>query len=283
MARLMKLIAIFAAAVGFASDASPGPTVVTGATGRTGSMIYKLMQSKGYFVRALVRNVTKARDVLGCSKCDEAEGIFLGDISDASSLQAVMTGASALMVATSATPIVKVDNGTYRISFPKNGEPIDVDWHGGKNQLKAFAERTAGTSPGQIALISTMGTETPETPQEQYFKDYIGFYKLNFEAELMSSGLPFTIVKAGGLDYSGTEPGKKELVVGHDGDNKPTPSTVARADVARVMVAAIEQPQLSENLRFDLCGKDGTPTADADLGQVLQRARYPWSANTFNV
>ena len=62
----------------------------------------------------------------------------------------------------------------------------------------------------QVALISTMGTETPEDPKSKYFMDYISFYKLNFEAELMSSGIPFTIVKPCGLDYSGTEPGKKE-------------------------------------------------------------------------
>merc|ERR1711972_492907 len=172
----------------------------------------------------------------------------------------------------SAVPVV--NNGS--ISFHKGAEPIDIDWHGAVNQLQAFAERSGAAASGPVALISTMGTTTPEDPKGKFFMDYISFYKLNFEAELMSSGLPFTIAKPCGLDYSGTEPGKKELVTGHDDEMKLTPPAIARADVARVMVAAIEQPAVSAGLRFDLCSKTGTPTADADLVKVLQSARYPW-------
>lgn len=183
-----------------------------------------------------------------------------------------MTGASALMIATSATPIIT--NGS--ISFHKGAEPIDIDWHGANNQLQAFAMRRGATGLGPIALISEAGTTTPEKTTDKYFMDYIGFYKLNFEAKLMSSGLPYTILKPCGLDYGGTEPGKKELVTGHDDEIIATPPAIARADVARVMVAAIEQPAVAANLRFDLCSKDGTVTTDADLPRVFQSAQYPW-------
>jgi nucleoside-diphosphate-sugar epimerase len=249
-----------------------GPIVVTGATGRTGSLIYNLLKAHKQDVRAFVRNATKARDILKCTKCDESEGIFTGDIKEVDSMKAVMNGAQTLIVATSAAPIVNGD----KVSFPNGAEPIDIDWHGAQNQLQAFAKRSGASGLGSIALISTAGTTTPEDPKAKYFMDYISFYKLNFEAELMSSGIPFTIVKPCGLDYSGTEPGKKELVTGHDDEMKLQPPAIARADVARVIVAAVEQPSLSQGLRFDLCSKTGTPTTDADLGKVLTSARYPW-------
>jgi len=270
----MKCIAIVITALCAAAQAAPGPVVVTGATGRTGYQIYNLLKSQKIDVRALVRNATKARELLKCTKCDESEGIFVGDIKVVDSMKAVMAGASALAIATSATPVVT--NGT--ISFHKGATPIDIDWHGAKNTLLAFATRSGCpyAPPGQVALISTMGTETPEDPKGKYFMDYISFYKLNFEAELMSSGLPFTIVKPCGLDYSGTEPGKKELITGHDSTMKVSPKAIARADVARVIVAAIKQPEVGKDLRFDLCSKTGTPTADSDLAKVLQSARYPW-------
>jgi uncharacterized protein YbjT (DUF2867 family) len=269
----MKLAGVAFALLGSAVSAAPGAVVVTGATGRLGSMVYGLMKSRDHDVRALVRNATKAKDVLKCSKCDSSEGIFEGDITDVESMKEVMAGASALMIVTSATPSF-VDG---KLVFHKGAEPIDIDWHGAKNQLQAFAERQAPAGNGQVALISTAGTETPEDPKGQYFMDYIGFYKLNFEAALMSSGLPYTIIKPCGLDYDGTDPGEHMLVTGHDGSINVSPPSIARADVARVMVAAIENPEAGTELRFDLCAtKDGKPTTDADLVAVLKTARYPW-------
>jgi len=271
----MQVVTFVVVLLGVVAEAAPGPVVLTGATGRTGFQVYNLMKNKGQEVRALVRNATKARDLLKCTKCDESEGIFEGDITKPETLKAVMAGASALIIATSAAPHMDAKG---QLVFNKGAEPIDIDWHGAQNQLTAFAERSGAAGKGQIALISTAGTETPEDPKGKYFMDYIGFYKLNFEAELMTSGIPFTIVKPCGLDYSGTEPGQKEIVTGHDGSIDVKPSAIARADVARLMVAAIETPAISAGLRFDVCSKDGTPTTDAQLGAVLQAAKYPWQS-----
>merc|ERR1712232_667713 len=94
----------------------------------------------------------------------------------------------------------------------------------------------------------------------------------NAEADLMSSGLPFTIVKPCGLtDDAG---GKRELVVGHDDEMHEKPPLIPRADVARVMVEALLKPQEASGLRFDLCSKVGTPTSD--INRIFKEARYPW-------
>jgi len=251
---------------------SDGPVVVTGATGRTGSLVYNQLKSKSLPVRALVRNVTKAREYLGCTKCDESEGIFVGDVTEPDSLVAPMKGAGSLIIASSAVPIFDKYPDCH---FPKGGEPLAVDWIGAKATLAAFAHATAGRGLGQVVLISSMGTTSPEDSKDPC--GHISFYKLNFEAELMASGLPFTIVKPCGL--LDTPPLTTELVVGHDDDLTVNPPTVSRADMARVCIAALQQPKVSAGLRFDLCSKAGTPTSDPDLAKVLQAAKYPWEVN----
>ena len=73
------------------SAAAPATTtvLVTGASGQTGSILYKLLRATpGYTVRAMVRNTTKARAALGCDKCDPSEGIYTGDVTNVTTLAA---------------------------------------------------------------------------------------------------------------------------------------------------------------------------------------------------
>merc|ERR1719350_2444944 len=104
-------------------------------------------------------------------------------------------------------------------------------------QLEAFAGATHGQ--GAVVLISTMGTTVPESKDAPL--GLIRFYKLNFEAVLATSGLPFTIVKPCGL--TDDPPSAAELVVGHE--DTLTERIVTRADVARVVVAAVEEPSVA--------------------------------------
>lgn len=253
------------------AQGSPPTVVVTGATGKTGLLVYGLLKQSGINVRAFVRNATKARDLLECTKCDESEGIFEGDVTKKDSMTAVMKGATALAIATSASPHCKDFHDPKSCSYPEGAYPVDVDFHGGKAQIEVFAEGRAGTE-GPVVLCSSMGTTEPTGFLETLGNGHIGFFKLNEESFLMSSGLPFTIVKPCGLiDDTG---GKRELLAGHDDEMKVMPPTIPRADVARVMVAAILQPGKAAGLRFDLCSREGTPTTD--LGKFFDDARYPW-------
>lgn len=257
------------------ASSATGPVVVTGATGRTGSLLYHALQARGVTVRALVRNVTKAREILGCQRCDAGEGIFVGDVTKPETLVDVMAGAGSLAIMTSAIPICTKSSTGSQCHYPEGAYPKDIDFNGGKAQYEAFAEaqRKAGVAPGLVALCSSMGTTDPDSFLEKLGNGHIGFFKLNEEASLMSSGLPFTIVKPCGL--VDTPPGHAELLVGHDDDLQVSPPVVARADVARVILEAIMQPLLASNLRFDLCSKaSGTPTTD--FGALFRAARFPW-------
>jgi uncharacterized protein YbjT (DUF2867 family) len=242
--------------------------VVTGATGRTGALTYNLLKKRGLPARALVRDADKARTTLGCDKCDETEGIFVGDITKPESMEAVMKGAGALVIITSAVPHC---DPFPKCDFPKGGSPIDIDWIGAKNQIQTLA-KVAGEKP--VVLVSTMGTTEPSDGLGQ-----ISFYKLNFEAFLMASGFPFTIVKPCGLGEGNSS--QQELEVGHDDaeTNWDLSVVIQRADVARVLVEIAQNPAPSAGLRFDLCAKaaaKGSPTTDEAIPALLEAARYPW-------
>jgi uncharacterized protein YbjT (DUF2867 family) len=247
--------------------------LVTGATGRTGVLLYQQLKAQGVPVRGLVRNVTKAREVLGCKKCDASEGIYVGDVTRSETLKEAMAGTRALAVVTSAMPVCA--DGPSSCSYPSGAYPVDVDFHGGKAQIEAFAAATGGR--GLVVLCSSMGTTNPDSFLEKLGNGHIGFFKLNEEAFLMNSGLPFTIVKPCGLTDG--KPNERELVVGHDDELDLKPPLVPRADVARVMAEALVKREAG--LRFDLCSREGTPTTD--LQTVFDAARYPWQRQTLQV
>jgi len=248
------------------------PVVISGATGRTGAHTYNLLKSHGVSVRAIVRNTTKAKEVLGCTKCDESEGIFVGDVTKPETLTGAMQGAGTLIILTSAFPICASYPSDCK--YAKGGYPIDVDFNGGKNQVQAFVKGAGALKP--VIMVSAGGTTKPDTDLDKMGNGQIGFYKLNMESFLMASGLPFTIVKPCGLGEG--EPAKQKLEVGHD-DTEPWDlayQQLARSDLARVVAAVVEKPQAT-NLRFDLCSTNlGTPTPDADLPALLNSAKYPW-------
>ena len=93
-----------AAMVAVASGTSATTVLVTGASGRTGSAVYKLLQARKDVaaVRGLVRNVTQAKEVLGCDKCDASEGIFVGDVTKPDTLREAFAGVDALAIAVGA-------------------------------------------------------------------------------------------------------------------------------------------------------------------------------------
>eukprot|EP00928_Gymnodinium_smaydae_P018324 TRINITY_DN16980_c0_g2_i1.p1 TRINITY_DN16980_c0_g2~~TRINITY_DN16980_c0_g2_i1.p1 ORF type:complete len:274 (-),score=58.25 TRINITY_DN16980_c0_g2_i1:169-990(-) len=264
----MSIFGILTCLVVTAASEAP-VVVVTGATGRTGAQVYNQLKEQGVKVRAVVRNLTKAKEVLKCSACDASDGVFVADVTDKNSLTAAMTGATSLAVVTSATPKCTDFKDPKSCHYDEHAYPVDVDFHGGKAQIEAFA---ASGAKGPVVLCSSMGTTDPENFLDKLGNGHIGFYKLNEEAFLMSSGLPFTIVKPCGLTDGPAS--QRELRVGHDDDMHETPPLVPRADVARVMVGALLHPEKASGLRFDLCSRPGSPTTDVD--SVFAAARYPW-------
>ena len=236
--------------------------VVSGATGRTGSLIFKALKEQNVNVRSFIRNVTKARERLGCVACDASEGIFVGDVTDPSTLIAPTVGAHSPTIATGA-PLVCPNVTDFSKCYNPSGDlPIDMVFNGGKNQLDALAEAMHGS--GHVGLISSMGTTVPDSPLNKFGTGQILFYKLNLEADIMSSGLTYVIVKPCGMTMA--EGCQKELVVGHDDKMTVMPNSIARADVASLCGGSF-----AHRLVFGVCSEVGTPTSD--YSKVLDEAR----------
>jgi uncharacterized protein YbjT (DUF2867 family) len=126
--------------------------LVTGATGATGQIIYKQLQAtKGVTVRGLVTNLTEAKAILGCNKCDAAEGIFLGDVTDVKTLLAPCAGADSIAIAVGVGESSSVD--TMKA----------VEWHGVQNQVSALVSANSAIARSSlfVSLISSMGTTDP--------------------------------------------------------------------------------------------------------------------------
>lgn len=256
---------VLASAIAVLAHGANRTVVVTGATGRTGSLTYLLLKNAGVSVRGIVRNTTKARELLGCNKCDESEGIFVGDITKQESMAAAMSGSDGLVITT----------GTAKSEKPK-----DALFDGVANQVNAFLG-SPGPKPQDrhVALVSMQFTTLPDTILNKILAHLwggwdVGFYSLQGEANLMSADVPFTILKACGL----TEDPEKQsqIIVGHDdkGWGMKDAHTVSRHDLARVLAAAAANPSMSKGLRMDICSKKGP--AQADPLDVLKAGMQTW-------
>ena len=234
--------------------------LITGATGRTGSSLYHMLrrrQDPQLIVRGLVRNVTKAKDVLGCIKCDPSEGIYVGDVTQPSTLPPSFRDVDVVVILTGSYPI-QLPNGTF--VYPKGGTPREVDYLGTNNQVNA------ARSVRRIVLVSSMGTTTPGSFLDLLGGGYALSYKLNAEVYLMQSvtatalhrcPMEYTIVKPAGLLTATQKPTNATYLIGHN-DFLPACSTasgcreIARSDVANVLSIAVTNASLFVNVRFDL-------------------------------
>jgi len=231
--------------------------LVTGATGRTGSLLYKQLKadSRVSSVRALVRNATKAKAILGCTKCDASEGIYIGDVTKPATLTHAMAGVDTVAIAAGV-------GGGASASQTKA-----VEYTGVENQAAALAMQNVSLASLRVVLCSSMGTETPPTASS----GSVFFWKLNAEAFLFGSGIASTVVKPCGLQDGPS--GQHTLGTSHN-DVLPDPHLfmINRADVAAVMKEAIIQRTAS--LRFDLCSLPGSQATDP--AEVLKSATWPW-------
>jgi len=251
-----------------AASAEPPPTataepitLITGASGRTGSLLYKSLKAKGQAVRGFVASADKARQYLNCTSCDESEGIYVGNVTDPAALLHAAQGVSACVICVGVS-------GTEDEALIRA-----VEFTGVQNTLAALAQpsnvKTFGLSGLRMVLLSSMGTTQPNPDPSE--GGPILFFKLNAEAYIGASGVPFAIVKPCGLTQG--KANSSTLLVGHDDTLLSTfPPLVSREDVARVLEATLSYD--APALRLDLCSKRGPPTTDVDA--LLDAAQYPW-------
>ena len=257
---------------------------VTGAGGRTGSLVMKLLSERSSDFappRGLVRTSKSADKVRGVVANPDSVELVEGDISNDADLAELVRGVDALVILTSAVPKPKVlsifkaivskvlpwmENRRPEFYFPDGGSPSQVDWLWQKAQIDAAV--AAGVK--KVVLVSSMGgTQIDNFLNTMGAGGDVGdanilLWKRKAEMHLVASGVDFTVIHPGGLlDKKG---GARELLVGVDdtlldGDRRSVP----RADVAEMAVRCLTMEE-ARDLSFDLAsreeGEGAGPTRD---------------------
>lgn len=122
-------------------------------------------------VRALVTSIDDARAALNCSVCDESEGVYLGDVTNASTLLPAARGVDTVAIAVGVSGDV-----------PEDVQKA-VEFGGVQNTVAALAQpanQAGGTTARlRVVLCSSMGTTDPDpSPMEG---GSVLFWKLNAE------------------------------------------------------------------------------------------------------
>lgn len=227
--------------------------LVTGATGRTGSLVVKKLQSNdyGWQVIPFARSSSKAQEIFG-----NTDNFIFGDILSPDDVSIALEGCEKLIILTSAIPkmITPPSEGKPpEFDFETNGKPEQVDWLGQKNQIDTA--KKAGIK--HIILVGSMGGTNDNHPLNRLGNGNILIWKRKAEQYLMDSAIDYTIIRAGGL--LDKPDGKRELLVGKDDEflaSPPNgiPTSIPRGDVANMVIQALNNP-LAKNRAFDLISK----------------------------
>ncbi|HBB35091.1 MAG TPA: NAD(P)-dependent oxidoreductase [Cyanobacteria bacterium UBA8803] len=254
---------------------APLQVLVTGATGRTGSLVVQKLQQlpDRFTVRGFARSCEKVEQLFGTTA-----GFYFGDIRDRAALTLALEGCQALVILTSAIPQPQgVPQPGQRPSFifAPSETPEAIDYQGQINQIEAA--KAAGVN--HIVLVGSMGGTDENHPLNRLGNGNILIWKRKAEQYLINSGINYTIIRAGGLlDQPG---GKRELLIGQDDSLLTNPPegispSIPRADVAELVVQALLEPD-ARNKAFDAISKpEDAPNAiiTKDFAALFVRASY---------
>ena len=188
---------------------------VAGATGETGRRIVQELVKRNIPVRALVRDLEKARAIL-----PESAELVVGDVLQPDSLSAALADSTVLLCATGASP-----------SLDPTG-PYKIDYEGTKNLVDAA--KAKGIE--HFVLVSSIGASQLFHPLNLFWLVLV--WKKQAEEYLQKSGLTYTIVRPGGLKNEDNS----DQVVMFTADSLSLSGSIPRTKVAQVCVEALFQP-----------------------------------------
>ncbi len=188
---------------------------VAGATGETGRRIVQELVQRQIPVRALVRNITTARDILPA-------GVELieGDVLDVASITTAIGDSTVVLCATGAKP-----------SLDPTG-PYQVDYEGTKNLVNAAKSKQIE----QFVFVSSLCVSRFFHPLNLFW--LILWWKQQAEQYLKTSGLNYTIVRPGGLK---NEDNPNPVVM--SAADTLFEGSIPRQKVAQVCVESLTNPQ----------------------------------------
>ena len=140
--------------------------LVTGATGRTGSLVLKKLQALDSInVVGFARTPEKVQDLFGSTG-----QFYFGTISDRDSLTPALKDCDVLVILTSAQPQVTPPPGPGQppgCTFEAGGTPEEVDYQGQLHQIDAA--KAAGVK--HILLVGSMGGTNEQHPTQYLWQN----------------------------------------------------------------------------------------------------------------
>jgi uncharacterized protein YbjT (DUF2867 family) len=191
--------------------------LVAGATGGTGQQVIAQLQAQGYGVRALVRDSASATETLGTDV-----PLIVADVRDPDSLVPAFDGV---------TRVISAIGGSEKEG---PNAPEFVDYGGNKNLIDAAVNARVR----QFLFVSSMGVTHADHPLNKIFGNVL-IWKGKAEDDLRESGLPYTVVRPGGLH---DKPGGEEQIVFEQADEVKVVG-ISRTDLASILVAALAHPE----------------------------------------
>jgi uncharacterized protein YbjT (DUF2867 family) len=149
---------------------------VAGATGETGRRIVRELVDRQIPVRALVRDIARARTILPA-----AVELIAGDVLDLDRITTAIGDSTIVICATGAKP-----------SLDPTG-PYQVDYQGTKNLVAAAKSQNID----RFILVSSLCVSNFFHPLNLFW--LLLYWKQQAEQYLQASGLNYTIVRPGGL------------------------------------------------------------------------------------
>ncbi|MEA5514115.1 NAD(P)H-binding protein [Nodularia sp. UHCC 0506] len=211
---------------------------VAGATGETGRRIIQELRARNIPVRALVRDVEKARAILP----PDVE-LIVGDVLEPESLNVALGDSTVLLCATGAKP-----------SFDPTG-PYKVDFEGTKNLVDAA--KSKGIE--HFVFVSSLCVSQLFHPLNLFW--LILVWKKQAEEYIQKSGLTYTIVRPGGLKNEDNS----DAIVMQSADTL-FDGSIPRQKVAQVAVESLFEPA-SRNKVVEVVAKPEAPSKN--LGELF--------------
>jgi uncharacterized protein YbjT (DUF2867 family) len=216
----------------------PTTVLVVGATGSIGRLVVEEAVREGYTVRALVRDLDRARRLPA-----EAERV-VGDLTRPESLPPAVDGVDAIV-------FTHGSDGAGKVGAE------NVDYGGVRNVLAALGGRRV-----RIALMTSIGVTNRKGDYNRATEAHD--WKRRSERLVRASGLPYTIVRPGWFDYNDSDQHRLVFLQGdsrHAGD--PSDGVVARSQIAEVLVRSLSSDS-AERKSFELVAEKGPAPGDLD-------------------
>ena len=193
--------------------------LVAGATGETGRRIVQTLQAQGIAVRAMVRDVEQAKEILPADT-----EMVVADLQKKSTLDAAIADCDYVISAAAARPSLNIA-GFYQ-----------VDYVGTKNLIDAAAAKGVK----QFVLVTSLCVSKFFHPLNLF--GLVLFWKKQTEAYLIGSSLNHTIVRPGGLNTEAIAP------VVLSGADTLFEGRIPRQLVAEICVASLGDPNAANQI-----------------------------------